>query len=173
MWMLKKEPLHYRDHPIQSHYGRREHVFKEWEKKKKRQHDVCNEQRDECKWQGTKHSKGCETDFLIRHDKKCVSRSKCLVSHGWDLGLVIRMCWSMAWKATGLRERTGVEKRAEDRSLGWSIIQGQQRNLSGRSGEKGGASAHCDIKEAKRRSYFTLKRNQHVSHCWDEKRQKN
>ena len=33
--MLKKEPLHYRDHPIQSPYGRREHVFKESEKKKK------------------------------------------------------------------------------------------------------------------------------------------
>lgn len=79
----------------------------------------------------------------------------------------------MKWKATGLRERTGVEKRAEDRSLGWSIIQGQQRKLSGRSGEKGGTSAHCDISEAKRRKYFTLKRNQRVSHCWDEKRQKN
>ena len=68
----------------------------------------------------------------------------------------------MEWKATGLRERTGVEKRAEDRSLGWSIIQGQQRNLSGRSGEKGGTSAHCDISEAKRRKYF---QKEGMVHC--------
>ena len=45
--MLEKEPLHYRDHAKQSPYGRREHVFKEMRKKK--EHDVYNEQRDECK----------------------------------------------------------------------------------------------------------------------------
>lgn len=80
---------------------------------------------------------------------------------------------SMAWKAAGLRGRTEVEKRSEDRGPDWSIIQGQQSNLSGRSGEIRGTSAPCDISEAKRRKYFTLKRNQPVSHCWDEKGQKN
>ena len=49
------------------------------------------------------------------------------------------MCWSMTLKATGLRERRDIEKRAGDRGLGWSTHPGtakeskawrERRNMS-------------------------------------------